>query len=186
MFCGIPAHGPDRRPRQVCLHVEETREVSPEVAFDIDSFLFFASSLAAARQGLHYQPAPQVRQNLQTDVHLNTTVYDIDENPDVPPRSRTAMLKDIPHFHLGRVEGAANISLYILFPYLQVAHAQFVGLTNDQLSRWLDQVFHPAVYAQYRAHYTQHLPASHRHALANSKARQVEDRQTTSASYQAQ
>jgi hypothetical protein len=38
----------------------------------------------------------------------------------------------------------------------------------------------------YSAHYTQHLPASHRHALANSKSRQVEDRQTENAGYQTQ
>lgn len=186
MFCGIPPHGPDRRPRQVCLHVEETQEVPPDIAFDIDSFLFFASSLAAARQGVHYQPAPQIQQNLQTDIHINTTVYETGDDPDLPPRPRAAILKDVPHFHLGRVEGASDISLYILFPHLSVTHAKLIGLTNEQLARWLDQVFHPAVYGQYSAHYTQHLPASHRHALANSKSRQVENRQAESASYQAQ
>jgi hypothetical protein len=186
IFCGIPAEGPDRLPRQVCLHVEESREVLPEVAFDIDSFHFFVSSLAAARQGLHYQPAPQIRQNLQTDVHINTTIYETNDNPDHPLRLRTAMLKDVPHFHMGRVEGGANISLFILFPHLPVAHTKFIGLTNEQHSRWLDQVFHPAVYQQYDAHYTQHLPASHRHALVNSKARQVEDRQNENAGYQNQ
>lgn len=186
MFCGIPAKGPDCLPRQACLHVEETREVPLQVAFDIDSFHFFASSFAAARQGLHYQPAPQIRQNLQTDVHINTTVYEASDNPDHPLRLRTAMLKDVPHFHLGRVEGGANVSLYILFPHLPVAHTKFIGLTNEQHSRWLDRVFHPAVYQQHDAHYTQHLPASHRHALANSKAHQVEDRQNESAGYQTQ
>jgi hypothetical protein len=105
-----------------------------------------------------------------------------DDNPDLPPRSRTAVLKDVPHFHLACRGRHRYFSPYPLFP----PHIKFIGLTNEQHSRWLDQVFHPAVYQQYDAHYTQHLPASHRHALANSKARQVEDQQTESAGYQAQ
>jgi len=185
-FCGIPADGGVRRPRQVCLHVEETRAIPPDVAFDVDSFLFFASSLAAARHGLHYQPAPQVRQNLQTDVHIHTTVYEAGDDPDLPPRSKVAVLKDVPHFHFGRVEGASDLSLYILFPHLSTPLGKFIGLTNEQLARWLDRVFHPAVYDQYDAHYTQHLSASHRHALANSKSRQIEDRQTAGTGYQSQ
>jgi hypothetical protein len=53
MFCGVPPRQQrHRRPMNVCLHKEETQEVAPRVAFDIDSFLGFASSLAMARQGL--------------------------------------------------------------------------------------------------------------------------------------
>ena len=63
---------------------------------------------------------------------------------------------------------------------------KFTSLTKEHLSRWLDQIFHPAVYRYCEADYTQHLPASHRHALANSKAHQVEGRQVETASYQAQ
>jgi hypothetical protein len=44
----------------VCLHKEETQAVEPQVTFDIDSFMAFASSLVFARQGLWYQPAPQM------------------------------------------------------------------------------------------------------------------------------
>ena len=47
-------------PAHICLH-EEASQVEAEVAYDIDSYLSFASSLAFARQGIHYQPAPQVR-----------------------------------------------------------------------------------------------------------------------------
>ena len=47
-------------------------------------------------------------------------------------------------------------------------------------------MFHPAVYQYCEANYTQHLPASHRNALADSKAHQVEGRKIETASYQAQ
>lgn len=76
--------------------------------------------------------------------------------------------------------------MHILFPHLASADTQFVSLTKEQLARWRDQVFHPAVYEFCDAHYTQHLPASYRHALANSKAHQIEERSAETASYQAQ
>ena len=36
----------------VCLHKEQTQAVEPDVAFDVDSFLGFATLLAMARKGL--------------------------------------------------------------------------------------------------------------------------------------
>ena len=79
---------------------------------------------------MYYQPAPQIQQNLQTDIYINTTVYKTGDDPDLPPRPRAAILKDVPHFYLGRVEGASDISLYILFPHLSVTHAKLISLTN--------------------------------------------------------
>ena len=190
MFCGIPVpqeHGErQNRPINVCLHSEQTQPMEAQVAYDIDSFLGFASSLAMARQGLFYQPAPLMKQNIATDVHINSRVYQDSPDPEHPARSQLAMLKDIPHFRLGCLIGAQDISVYILFPYLSLAGSKFQALTADQLSRWLDQIFHPAVFRYCDAHYTQHLPASYRHALANSRAYQVEGRQVETASYRSQ
>jgi hypothetical protein len=184
IFCGIPRG--QQHPMNVCLHKEETQAVEPQVAFDIDSFLGFASSLAMARQGLWYQPAPKMRQNMTTDMHIETTIYQEGGDSEQTPRSSLAMLRDVPHFLLGRVVGAHDITVHVLFPHLVQARDEFVCLTKDQLSRWLDKVFHPAVYRYCEAHYTQHLPASYRHALANSKAPQVEGRQVETATYQGQ
>jgi hypothetical protein len=184
MFCGTSSGR--STPKNVCLHREETRAVEPHVAFDVDSFLGFASTLALARQGLWYQPAPQMRQNMKTDVHIETNVFPDGGDTEAPTRSHLAMLKDVPHFLLGRVVGAHDITVHVLFPHLASADTQFVSLTKEQLTRWLDRVFHPAVYEFCDAHYTQHLPASYRHALANSKAHQIEARSAETASYQAQ
>jgi hypothetical protein len=184
MFCGIssdqsqPGTSPDQsEPMNVCLHQEETQEVQAQLAFDIDSFLGFASTLAVTRKGLRYQPTPQMRQNITTDVHVESEVFN--------PLPHLAMLKEIPHFFLGRVEGAPNVTVHILFPHL-VSKGPFVSLTEEQLACWLNQIFHPAVHKYYGAHYTQHLPASFKHGLAESKANQVEGRKVVTASYQAQ
>jgi hypothetical protein len=190
MFSGIPLPQEhverQYRPINVCLHKEETQPIEPRVAFDVDSFHGFASSLAVASQGLFYQPAPLMKQNMSTDVHLESRVYQDSDDPEQPSRSQLAMLKDIPHFRLGGLIGAHDIVVYILFPHLPLAGGKFRALTAQQLSRWLDQIFHPAVYKYCEADYTQHLPASYRHALANSKAYQIEGRQIETASYQSQ
>ena len=187
MFCGIPTDGSHRLPMNVCLHEEETQAVEPEVAFDVDSFLGFADSLAVARKGLWYQPAPQMRQNMTTDVHIKTTTFVTgEEEPEQPERSRLAMLRDVPHFLLGRVSGAHDITLFVLFPHIEVAGTKFKSLTHEQLARWTDKVYMPAIHKFYKAHYTQHIPASYRNAYDNSKAHQVEGRQVQTSSYQAQ
>ena len=138
-----------------------------------------------ARQGLWYQPAPQIRQNITTDVHLETDILRDGGDPEEIPQLSRALLRDVPHFLLGRVVGAHDVTVHVLFPHLVPAPEKFTSLTQDQYSRWLDQVFHPAVHRYYEAHYTQHLPASYQHALANSKAHQVEGRLIETASYQA-
>jgi len=75
-FCGVPARGRQRLPKNICLHEEQTQAIEPSVAFDIDSMLGFCSSLAAAKQGLSYQPAAQAQQNIQTDVHLEMDAFE--------------------------------------------------------------------------------------------------------------
>ncbi|KIW22076.1 uncharacterized protein PV07_12538 [Cladophialophora immunda] len=184
MFCGISPQQP--RPPYVCLHLEETRAQPPRQGFDVDSFLGFLHSLAACREGLWHQPAPQARQNITTDVHLETPMFVQGEDPEQAPRATLAMLRDVPHILFGRVANDHDITIHILFPHLPRPQEKFVSLTQEQLSRWLDQIFYPILYPYCEAGYTQHLPASFRNAYADSKARQVEARLVETASYQAQ
>lgn len=186
MFEGIPQHGRQRLPMNVCLHEETTQAIPPDAAFDIDSFLGFATSLGVARKGLWYQPAPQMRQNMTTDVHIETQVYEGGGEPEQPTRVKHEMLKNVPHFLLGRPMGAHDITLFVLFPHIDVLGDKFHSLTHDQFSRWTDNIYMPAIHKFYKAHYTQHLPASYRSALDDSKAGQVESRQIQTASYQTQ
>lgn len=133
MFCGVPTHGRQRMSKNVCLHKERTHPVEPGVAFDVDSFLGFSSSLAVAKQGFWYQPAPQTQQNIQTDVHLemHASTYD-----DGTTQASKKMLRDVPHFLLGRVYGASNVTIHVLFPHLPLTAGRdhFVSMTQQQLA----------------------------------------------------
>ena len=187
MFCGVcPERTTHEHPMSVCLHEEDPQPIETDVAFDIDSFMGFFRSLAAVRPGILYQPTPLMRQNITTDVHLQTIVHDQAEDPTQTPRASLAMLRDVPHCLLGRVVSADDITIHVLFPHLSVTQEKFTSMTQEQSARWLDRIFHPAVHRFCPAHLTQHLPASHRHALDNSRAHQVEGRQVETASYQTQ
>ncbi|KAK3617754.1 hypothetical protein LTR22_026631 [Elasticomyces elasticus] len=186
MFCGVSRKSESEYPINVCLYKEQTQAAELDVTFDVDSFLGFATSLAMARKGLWYQPAPQMRQNMKSDVHLETNAFRSGPDPEQPPRASSAMLRDVPHFLLGRIVGAHDITLHVLFPHIEPTQEKFVSLSQEQLTRWTDQVLNPALYKHYPAHYTQHIPASYRYAWANSKSHQVEGRKIETASYQAQ
>lgn len=189
VFCGTPQQQEGRsRPKQICLHAEETQAVEGLIAFDVDSLLGFGSSLQLARKGLLFQPAPNSRQNMKTDVHITMQVprqtQEVDADGNQQQRSHAALLRDIPHLQIGRLVGAEEISLYIIFPHLDQHQKRFESLTQSQLERFFDKVFHPAVHKNLEAHQTQHLTSAYRHAVANSQARQVEARMMETASYQ--
>lgn len=133
-----------------------------------------------------YEFVPQMKQNIKADNHLTTHQYQSSENPDRPPRSTLAMLRDVPHFFLGRLDGHQDISVHVLFPHLSITQRDFVCMLHEQLTRWVDRVFLPAVRMFFPPHYTQHLPGSFARGLANVRAHQVEGRQVQTASYKAQ
>ncbi|KAF2158285.1 hypothetical protein M409DRAFT_61796, partial [Zasmidium cellare ATCC 36951] len=191
-----------QRPKHVCLHAEETIGVNADVAFDIDSYLGFASCLSFATQGIEYQPSAQNRQNIQTDVHLDGTRYgaDDEDDPDAAIRARKSALRDIPHYLLGRVTGAPDVSVFIVFPHLQCFGTEedqtaeesstganstnrFNGITTEQLRRWTDNIFNPAIQEAFDSHYSQHFTSSYTHAKANACARQTETRVTSEKGY---
>lgn len=194
MFCGTDGEDP---PLYVCLHATETSEVEVEIAFDVDSYLGFASSLAFAKRGIQYQPAPQYRQNIQTDVHLkarvrsnyNDTDSDDDDDDDEGARTRRTRatnLKDVPHFMLGTLAGEDHVEVFVLFPEIGFAGKMFHALTQDQHRKWIDMIFLPSIEEYLPAHYTQHLPGNYRHANLNSYARRTEGRSTETGSYASQ
>lgn len=185
IFCGIPTHGRQRYPINLCLHEEQSRATDADVAFDIDSFLGFATSLAFAKKGLWSQIAPQTRQNINADVHIRDRMFTPNVDPERADHSRLAMLQRIPHFMLGRIEGAHDITVYVLFPHIPVLGEKFKSLNKEQLSRWADRIYLPALHKFYKAHYTQHIPASFQTASDNSRAHNVETRQVGGQSYKA-
>ena len=135
---------------------------------------------AVAAHGLRFYCAPQYRQNIRNDVHLKMNHKKSNQER---PRLIPARLKDVPHFVFARVEGADLITLHIFFPHLSYQY-DFRRLTDEQLSRWFDHIFYPAVRRVCGPDRLQHLPASYRHALATCRAPQVEDRLLETSSYQ--
>ncbi|KAJ4078456.1 hypothetical protein NW760_015165 [Fusarium oxysporum] len=107
-------------------------------------------------------------------------------NPDSErPRLIPSRLKDVPHFIFARAEGADFITFHLFFPHLPCSR-DFNRLTDEQLSRWFDDIFYPAVRQTYDVDRLQHLPASYRHALATCRAPQVENRLFETPSCQTQ
>lgn len=70
---------------------EQTHATDANVAFDIDSFLGFATSLAFAKKGLWSQISPQARQNMTADVHIQDRMFIPNEDPERGDRSKLAM-----------------------------------------------------------------------------------------------
>ncbi|KIW11733.1 hypothetical protein PV08_09005 [Exophiala spinifera] len=124
-FCGIsPQH---LQPQHVCFHREETRKQPLRHAFDIDSYLGFLHSLAP-RKGLWHQPVPQARQNMTNDVYLETPLFVASGDGEHAPRATLAMLRDVPHFLLGRAANAHDITIHILSPHLPQPQDKFISL----------------------------------------------------------
>jgi hypothetical protein len=171
--------------KHVCLHKERTQAIAPNISFDVDSFLGFATSLGVALKGLLYQPSPQARQNLDNDVHFGLEIPESSSNGGQSASPSFNMLRDVPHLFLGRLVGAENVVVHVFFPHLEV-HPGTSILNASQLSRWNDKILEPAIYDHFPAHFTQHLSAGYQHALANSRARQVEARKIETASYESQ
>ncbi|KAK7592042.1 hypothetical protein V3481_006677 [Fusarium oxysporum f. sp. vasinfectum] len=179
LFSGhIPQRFEDK-PKQACLHTEHSQQTPPVVSFDIDSILGFVTSPATAVHGIQFYSAPQYVQNISTDVHL--TLDRVDPDPE-RPRLIPSRLKDVPHFIFARAEGADFITFHLFIPHLPCSR-NFNRLTDEQLSRWFDDIFYPAVRQVYDVDRLQHLPASYRHALATCRAPKVEDRLLETPSY---
>ncbi|KAJ4181253.1 hypothetical protein NW759_017199 [Fusarium solani] len=182
LFSGHTPRRFEDKPKQACLHTEHSRQTPPVVSFDIDSILGFVTSPATAVHGIRFYSAPQYGQNISTDVHL--TLDRVDPDPE-RPRLVPSRLKDVPHFIFARAEGADFITFHLFFPHLPCSR-DFNRLTDEQLSRWFDDIFYPAVRQVYDVDRLQHLPASYRHALATCRAPQVEGRLLETLNYQAQ
>jgi hypothetical protein len=140
------------------------------------------TSPATSVHGIRFYSAPQYGQNISTDVYL--TLDRVDPDPE-RPRLIPSRLRDVPHFIFARAEGADFITFHLSFPHL-LCSRDFNRLTDEQLSRWFDNIFYPAVRQVYDVDRLQHLPASYRHALATCRAPHVEGRLLETPSYQAQ
>ena len=143
-------------------------EVELSVQFDIDSILALPSSLAIASQGLTINLCPSYMQNIRSDLHIKLPL------PPSISSTRSASICDIPHFQLGSLVGPLNIAIYILLPALYERGRSSNFPTQDQLARFFNKLFLPAVYDNATADYLQHLPASYEDARSKALASGME------------
>ncbi|KAG7406731.1 hypothetical protein Forpe1208_v014523 [Fusarium oxysporum f. sp. rapae] len=141
LFSGYTAQYLDGKPKQACLHTHHTNHTPPTLSFDIDSLLGFVTSPAVATHGIRFYSAPQYCQNIFTDVHLTLDRMNADPGR---PRLIPSRLRDVLYFIFAKVEGADFITLHLFFPHLPCSHT-FNRLTDEQFSRWFDDIFYPAI-----------------------------------------
>ena len=172
-------------PRHICLHAEKTSVRPPQLAYDVDSFMGFASSLGVAKQGITLLPAPQKIQNIHSHLHIGLNVEYMDETGKVHVQTNKP-LRDIPHFQFARINGEVPVDLYVLFPRLINGSKVFTALSNEQLERWWRCIVTPAIYDSHDSHVTQHIQPTFGDGLRWSKAKQTEMRLNMTGGYQTQ
>ena len=72
---------------------------------------------------------------MKSDVYLEANIFRSGNDPEQPLRASSAMLRDVPHFLLGRIVGAHDITLHVLFPHIEPTQEKFVSLSREQLTR---------------------------------------------------
>ena len=147
------------------------------VAYDIDSFLAFSTSLAVATSGLSVMLYPTFMLNIQKDLHLQFTLPG-----SVESSRRSVQIRDIPHFLLGNLVGLLKIDVYLLFPQLYTENQSTNFPSQVHLEQFFDCIFLPAIYENMDATYLQHLPGSYEDAKLKALAKSTERLTGTSRS----
>ena len=161
----------------LCLTCSEIESIQAQVSFDIDSFLGFAQDLAFARQGLDINLFPRFHTNIQTNLHLYTTVlYDFGKGE----KQVRVKLQKVPHYCAGRVLGHEGITFYVFFPrmYEPDKATNFPGKGDGEpynlLRTWTDSILIPAIFRHIPATSRQHFPHSWEHARQKAQAYHAE------------
>ena len=164
---------PSRIVDELCLKCSQISSHPTAISFDIDSFLGYAQSLAFARQGLDINLFPRFYTNIQSNLHIYTTVY-YDSGKGEKPFQ--VQLHKVPHYRVGRVSGHGGTNVYIFFPrmYAPDKPTNFPGKgggeTSHQLRFWTDQILLPALFRHVNPTSRQHYPTSWDQARRRSKA----------------
>lgn len=146
-------------------------QVEPLIRWDIDSILGIPTSLAVAQQGLQFTMTPQFKRNITKDLHVTLRIptSNLDSSPLI-----NAAIREIPHFQLGWLCGDMNISLYAFVPAWYDDKKKTNFPSGQQLARFYDKLFLPAIYRHSQSDLLQHLPHSYQGASRESLAGSAE------------
>jgi hypothetical protein len=157
-------------PPRVCMEhhrltLQQAREQSHRI-YDIDSCLSWATSLAVANQGFNFHAIPHPTDYL-SNIHLEVTCT---YYSGTQAREAVRPVHLVPHFLLGRIKGALELSVYIVFPQMYHPHRNTAErLTDEEAQYWYDFLFYPALRAVVRKDISAAYPPSF--AEARNKAR---------------
>ncbi|KAJ6047283.1 uncharacterized protein N7446_012117 [Penicillium canescens] len=101
LFCGIC--NDHVTPPVVLLADEEEQLMPPDVSFDTDSVTAFVGNLAAARQGIRWQPVQRPVSDLQSSLHLDPLPVEYTDRHSGCIRRTHMPVHKIKHYTLGRV-----------------------------------------------------------------------------------
>jgi hypothetical protein len=163
----------------IVMHSEHVLlDVPVDITFDIDSAGGHATSLAVARQGIHWNPVPApVVSNLKSSLHLTPLPISYVDREGKTRRRRCPIHK-IPHMQFGRLVGFEDVALYVIFPRLYQPQRKTSQLDNAELATWTERVILPALHQCYPASAIQHFPANAKHMQLNATARGIEGKVT--------
>lgn len=172
---------PNRMPPILSMHhsqPEDAKEAHgpqwarpPLVMFDIDSVIGIPSSLRVARQGIEVTFYPQFVRNIQKDLHITIAIEDM--NRPTQPLVKVKV-HQIPHFQLGSILGSLCLQIFVFVPAWYIKDSPTNFPTKQQLARFYNGLFFPALYKHGRADFVQHMPSSFEMAERNARAASYE------------
>lgn len=137
-------------PRSLCMgqhYSSSPKGRAPTASFDIDSVCCFPSSLAFAKEGIHWYPRAHSVFNLEGDIHFSLAVRAYDTRNEIV--TRNLPLHKIPHYCFGNAVSRIDaLIVYVFFPELHVEsqykHTTYLSKQDQQL--WLDAVVLPVLF----------------------------------------
>lgn len=116
----------------VLIAEEEEEFIAPEVMFDTDSVIAFIGSLAAASQGIRWQPVQRPVSDLQSSLHLDPLPVEYTDHRSGRTRRTHMPGHKIKYYTLGRVVGMEDTSIYVLLPGISHPRSPTARLSGEE------------------------------------------------------
>jgi hypothetical protein len=165
------------KPIYICLACSQIDPEYYDITYDWDSKLGFATSLGFGRQGMQFILYPRFCYNLKTNLHIFLVLY---HNFERGRKQVKVPVHRVPHIYLGRLLGAEDVEVYILFPEMwdPKKETNFPGKADDQENElirvWIDKIMIPCLFRVGLGTNRQHWPTSWECAMLRSKAQYAE------------
>ena len=144
------------------------------ISFDIDSSGGWATSLAVARQGLHWLATRPATSTLTSSLHLDPLLVEWTDTNTQRLYHRHVPIHQVPHLPLGRLRGFEAMEIFIIFPRLYQPSRKAFVLTNEEYTEWMDHLMLPALVQTLPQETISRLPGSGEEAIRRGTAAAAE------------